>query len=487
MDESKSDKNKQIDIEDFIKEQKSEKNNKDENEKENNIDKQNIENKNDIDNQSQIKQINSMSKSFESEKIEKNEFFNKEKEIETQEINDINSEKEKTPIIKEQKIEEKKQQNEEEKKDDDKITKKKEEKKAKKTKKEDKKDKMNNNEGIVKEPNREPKLGNINKNQLNSSIFKIKNKSLEQKMKTLLSKDNEDKEDENKNENTFINKVKDLKRELSKKNELNKLKRIKIKFETFKNYEINNRYKNYVNSDIKKKDFFNVNLKDLISNNENKYKELKEKYLASSNKNYNKNDLFLDNEKPIISYSQTIRKPYNITYRFTNYMNTKPILYKKNVQRRENDKINDEIINLINSTDTFDIILQKLKKSKNKGLEKNKNDNQLISDNRNNLLYNSKNINHYKSYCTKNTYNSKKFENNKKLQTLMNDVFHEIKDRKINSYDFKNRLSTMKSKLKRNDEYKTKRSKNENFDYLLNLCSKENLKKYSKSQKKFLD
>jgi len=484
MDESKSDKNKQIDIEDFIKEQKSENNNKDENEKENNIDKQNIENKNDIDNQSQIKQINSMSKSFESEKIEKNEFFNKEKEIETQEINDINSEKEKTPIIKEQKLEEKKQQNEEDKKEDDKITKKKE----KKEKKENKKDKTNNNnEGIVKEPNREPKLGNINKYQLNSSIFKIKNKSLEQKMKTLLSKDNEDKEDENKNENTFINKVKDLKRELSKKNEINKLKKIKIKFETFKNYEINNRYKNYVNSDIKKKDFFNVNLKDLISNNENKYKELKEKYFASSNKNYNKNDLFLGNEKPIISYSQTIRKPYNITYRFTNYMNTKPILYKKNVQRRENDKINDEIINLINSTDTFDIILQKLKKSKNKGLEKNKNDNQLISDNRNNLLYNSKNINHYKSYCTKNTYNSKKFENNKKLQTLMNDVFQEIKDRKINSYDFKNRLSTMKSKLKRNDEYKTKKSKNENFDYLLNLCSKESLKKYSKSQKKFLD
>ena len=486
MDESKCE-NKQIENENLIEDQKTKDNkeekkneNENENEKENENENENekekenenennnvIYNKNDIDNQSQ---------SIEKEKNEKkvnNKEKEKEIEIEIQEINDIKTEKEEHPIIKEEKLAEKKQPNQEEKKEE--INTKKEEKKENKNVK---KEKMNID--IVKEPNKEPNIGHITKYQINPSKYKIKNKSIETKMKTLLNKDDEKNETENKkgNENTFMNKLKDLKRELSKKEEIYNSK--KLKFKSFKNFEENKRYTNYINNNnIKSVDFI-PNIKNLVTLNEKKYKDLKNKYYFSLN---NKKNLFLDNEKPIINYNRTIKKPYNKTFRFQNYIsNSNPILYTKNIHERENDKKNNEIIRLINSNDNFEVILQKLKKTNNIGLNIIKNEKIF---NKNNILYNSSNINQYKSYYKKyNSFNSSKSDNNKKLQNLINDVFQEIRNRNINSYIFKSRLSTITSKLRRYDEYTPTKRNNNNFDYLLNLCSKVYLKKYSQSHKK---
>lgn len=89
----------------------------------------------------------------------------------------------------------------------------------------------------------------------------------------------------------------------------------------------------------------------------------------------------------------------------------------------------------------------------------------------------------------------------------MNDVYHEIKQRNKNSsknYEFKSKLSTIKSRISsysankynnnllRNDfkynnnspdklkmhKYTPQKSNNLNFNELLDLCSKENLRTY---------
>ena len=494
MEEKISDKYNQREKDNNIEEEKEIKDNIDkiDNNEKDNIN--NIDNKNNLNAQIQNNEekniTKSYSKSFESEKNEKQENDDKENEIIPKKENDNPLEKEenKNNIINNEVIEEKKEQ----------IT------------NDKKKEKIDNEkiniEEIVKDPNKEPELGPIKKSQLNPSITKIKNKSIEQTIKTLLNMEDNSKDVYNKN--NFINKLKDLKREIYKNKEKNDYIKRKNIFEfTFKNIEGNNRYKNEINNNKEIQDF-NFNLDEAKNMNENEFKELKNKYFKSNDiilslkhdNNYNFRNNIFEKEKPIISsYSQSIRNNYNNKYYFIN--NNKPIIFDKNKQKKGNNYKNKEFIRLLNSNDNFDIIWKKNKRPNN--LEKN-----IIDKNKYNILYNSMKANSYKKYynykSNLNTFNSTNCKNSKKLQNLINDVFYEIKSKNSKSlkkYEFKSRLSNIKQKIKYSHTYnkynkigknksiyikyiyRPNKSNKLNYDDLLNLCSKENLKKYSKNCK----
>ncbi len=542
MDELNPDKNNE-NIEIDINEHKEEEEKKKDNEKkENIIDSQNID---DINNKSQNNQIintNSNLKSFESEKNEKQEYANneieKEKEKEkpneiiSQEVNETpskNSENENNEENKkeennekEEKKEDNKLDNKEDNKEDNKLeekkeneiiqekdiileeNKKEEKKKDKNEKKEEKKKKGKYNiEEIIKNANKQPDIGVIKNSQVKPTINQIKNKSIEQTIKVLINQnDNNTKE----NDNQFINRLNELKREISKKQD--KKKNNNFEF-TFKNTKVNNRYKNGINAN---KDIdFNFKVYDPISINENKYKELKDKYLYSNNKivftpifgkSYDKSK-FLDKNNPRMSYNESLKKSGK-NFLCSSY--NKPIVYRKNKQKIKNNRKNDDIFRLFNSTDNFEFILKRLKSSTN-NYEEIKNDN----FNKYNLLYNSKNRNNYKKCTTNanknNLFKSTNFENNSKLKNLIKDVFNEIKDENKKTYflrtELQNRLSNIELKIKFSQslnkynilgksrlinryQYRTKKSTNLNFNDLINLCTKENLRKYSKSAKKGL-
>ena len=74
---------------------------------------------------------------------------------------------------------------------------------------------------------------------------KIKNKSLESKVATLLNNDENNKEEEKDNGNNFKDKLNGIKNELSKKSEENSKNIFEFKYTT--NQRKNNRYKNYFN------------------------------------------------------------------------------------------------------------------------------------------------------------------------------------------------------------------------------------------------
>ena len=497
MEEAISDKNKQIE-----KEKNNEINHNIDNSNENV--KKNINNDDNINNLSNQIQKNeeknitkSYTKSFESEKNEKQEENdNKENEIISKKENENSFKKEdnKNNIINNEKKEGKKEQILEDKENRNKNN----ENKNIKNKNEKIKDEV-----IVKDPNKEPVLAPVKKSQLKPSITKIKNKSIEKTIKTLLNVDNNNKDEDNRN--NFINKLKDLKREMYKnKEKIDYIKRKNIFEFTFKNIEGNNRYKNYVFNNKELQDF-NFNLDEAKKMKENDFKELKDKYFKynkiflslKNDNNYNQYNINFEKEKPIInSYSQSIRNNYNNKYNFIN--NNKPIVFDKNKSKIGNNLKNKELIRLLNSNDNFDIILKKYKRPNY--LEKN-----LFDNNKYNILYNSMKTNSNKKYYNYknilNTFNSTNYENSKKLQNLFDDVFYEIKNKKsksIKKYEFKSRLSNIKSKIKYSNTFnkynkigenkfiniqynnRPKKSNKLNYDDLLNLCSKENLKNYCK-------
>ena len=485
MDNLGTDKDKDLDI----KEENKKLN--DINEKENDI----INKENNLSNKNLNEKLiyNSISKSFESEQNDKQENINNE------EINNNIIQTEEYKNKAQQKEEENLNNNIEDKKDKEEPENKKKEKKTKE---------KNKSEFIVREPNKKPVLGPLLKSQLKPSINKIKNKSIEKTIKTLLNSDenNNQSEEKNINKNKFIDKLRDFKRELSEKEEMNKYIKKKNIFEfTFKNYEDskNNRYKN-TNKDS---DLFNFNVKDSLK--DNKYKELKEKYFNSNKNEFSPNDkkvdyklhIFMEKEKPITSYKQSPQKKFIDNYNYRS-LSKKPLIYRKNSPKIRKNLRNNDIFRLMNSMGNLGVILNKFKKSNNYEIQKNN-----VENNKIDYIYIIANKNQYKNnYNNKNKiFNSSIFVNIKKLQNLMNDVFHEIKQNNKKSsskkYEFKSRLLNIKSKItsqsvnrynkksfRKNQlnvhRYTPKKSSNLNFDELLNLCSKENLKSYYTNSRK---
>ena len=500
MDESKDGKNNEIDYEinKIKQDKKEEKEDKIENEKKSASDNQSLNNQ-------ENNKENSLSKSFESEKNEK-KFINKENIVKFEEIknninenniikNNLNIEKEnisednnikkieetnndikENEINKNHKEDENKKENEKNKEDKIQV-------KIKNNEQKNKKIQKYKIEDIIKEVNKEPDLGFVNRSKIKTVINKIKNKSFEKTLKAILASESRLNEgDDGKN---FRDKLRNLKSELSKREEINEYKKRNINIDLIlKTYKGHNR--RYNNDIIKNEDLndFNLNIKEPISLNENKFKELKEKYyvfnriLFSSviDDKYNKYNLSLHKEKPKQSNSQEIKKIFDNKF-------NKQIIYRKNPPKIPDNKNNEEIFRLINSNDNFDSIIKKFKKQINFNCEEKK--------------YEIKSIN--KNDTKLNKLNSYNYKNSNKLKNLINNIFNEIKDNNIKNYNFKNRLINIKSKITYSHSlnkyfnsdkkiktsrynYPRKKTNNKNFNELLNLCSQENFKKYRKSK-----
>ena len=401
---------------------------------------------------------------------------NKENEIINEEFEEKNEEDKKEN---EEKLEEKEEINEEKKEEIN------EEKNNNENIIEEKEKNKLINEEIVKEANKEPDLSLNNKIQMTQSINKIKNKSLESKIATLLNNDENNKEEDK--ENNFKDKLNGIKNELSRKAEENSKNKNTFEFKYKSNEGKNNRYKNYFNNN---KEDLNINSFEQININEKRYQELKDKYFlynrcypnnlySSLNGKYFEryNNLFSSNCKPLI----------NKDFKYISY--NKPIVYKKNNTNIRNDKRNNDFIKLMNSCNNFSSILKKMK---NNSEEKNN-----INDDK--ILYSYNKFNSYNGYNNKyNLYKTAHFDKTSKLKNIINDVLNEIKDDK-NNYSLKTDLSNLQRKIRfsrslnkyssfereriNNKYHKSSKNKNKDFNYLLRLCSKENFKNYS--QKKF--
>ena len=158
------------------------------------------------------------------------------------------------------------------------------------------------------------------------------------------------------------------------------------------------------------------------------------------------------------------------------------------------------MIRIINKSDNFKNILNKIE-----NLEENKNDNIFL----NNYLLNKNktlnDLNRNRNITKKSNYDffkSVSLEKSSKFKNMMDDVYTEIKD--INNYSLKRNFNNKISNIKANINYTTlfrrekkfdiiknslinqcnyNKSNNLNFDDLLNLCSKRNLKFLTKNSK----
>ena len=188
----------------------------------------------------------------------------------------------------------------------------------------------------------------------------------------------------------------------------------------------------------------------------------------------------------------------NFTNSYKNYIDFKDI-YKKS-QKTKNSKKNQNMIRIINKSDNFKNILNKIE-----NLEENKNDNIFL----NNYLLNKNktlnDLNRNRNITKKSNYDffkSVSLEKSSKFKNMMDDVYTEIKD--INNYSLKRNFNNKISNIKANINYTTlfrrekkfdiiknslinqcdyNKSNNLNFDDLLNLCSKRNLKFLTKNSK----
>jgi len=430
-----------------------------------------------IKNQSMNNNTNSYSKSFESEKNDNN----KEKEL----INNIKVKNNNNNYNNYSK--------------DSKFKRKKEEIKMLIFDNKDKYLNKQRKDDLIQRANKMPEFESHSKKSFSNTLKKIKNKSIEKKAKDLLN--NNKKEISNEKEsNKFIKKLKEIEIKIE---EIKNNKNI-----TKKNNEENkieyNIYKE--NSDNKKKNDDNNNFIDFKFNiskpsgdSENRYQELKKLYynnkfdfIPLKNKSTRDNSKNKENNNKRKNYPNTYEKKEEYKGKFINY----------NIQKLNKKNQNQNMIRLINSKENFNNILDKLGK-----LEENKIDDKyrisyIYNNNKYSNELNKENKHRYINKSDFGIYKSVSLEKTSKLKNMMIDVYSEIKD--ITDHpmkrNFSHKISNMKANIKysiltRKDEdlklnhnflindYRYNKSNDLNFDDLLKLCSKRNLKSFIKNTK----
>ena len=346
----------------------------------------------------------------------------------------------------------------------------------------------------IKRANKIPEIEKYSQFINNYTIKKIKNmknKSLEKKVNELLNSGKKgDINDKFGKNNKFINKLKQIELKFEQINE-NKMKKNQLEL-IEKNTENNN-----IENDVKNKDKslnFNFNIKTKIGSSENKYQEIKKLYFSKNKFDFssvrinkylgNKYSSNRNNENNMImSYNKnSTRRSEKQTEEHKNYNSI------KNLKRNNNN-----VIRIINNSDNFNNILDKIGK-----LEHNK---------KNYLLNSNKNLNDLNKYSRTDKSNfgffkSVSLEKPSKLKNMIEDFYSEINS--SNNYssrrNFNNKISNMKTNIKYSsminkdiylgindvnliNKYKFNKSKDLNFDDLLNLCSKRNLKNYVNNAK----
>ena len=359
--------------------------------------------------------------------------------------------------------------------------------------------------GLIKKANKKPEIEPHSKYNLSNALKKIKNKSVEKKAKDLFNINKKESNNE-KEKNKFIKKLKEIEvkiegitdLKMKKQKEENLLEfnsNIKNDKEN-KNNDINN-----INNNNAKDNLINFNFELKLQNgsSENKYQELKKLYFSSNKFDFTPSNNNFSKEKKNKNDKNSENKTKNKSNKYNSYIEFKNI-YNKNYERPQINKKNQNMIRIINKSDNFKNILNKIQ-----NLEDNKNEN-IFSNylllNKNKTL-NDLNRNQNRNMNKKSNFDffkSVSLEKSSKFKNMMDDVCCEIKD--LNNYsmkrNFRSKISNLKSNIKYNtlfrreknfdnnkisliNHYDYNKSNYLNFDDLLNLCSKRNLKFLTKN------
>jgi hypothetical protein len=344
-------------------------------------------------------------------------------------------------------------------------------------------------ERLIKKANNEPDLKLYNKYQFHDTIKKIKNKSLEKKMKDIYNSDKKDYNNNNIN-NKFMNRLKKIESQFEKISDykLNKLK---------KNEEKKNIINDNNNQDEQNLLNFNFNLKKYSNNSENKYQEIKNLYNSVNKFNFSlKNNKYWkdDNDNSPLKKRIKENEINNYIKTFQKAKELKDIYKNYRIKQK-----NKNLIQVINNSKNFKNILDNIGK-----FEENKLDNKFNLF-KNSFSYKDLNINsRYNKYRNKiniGLFKSTSLEKSSKLKNMMNDVYSEINsiNNKTSKNYLNNKIMDIKAKIKcdnlvhKSNNYQTidqnifknrnklYKSNDLNFDDILKQCSKGNLKKYIKN------
>ena len=352
-------------------------------------------------------------------------------------------------------------------------------------------DNKNKKEDIIKKVNKIPGVRPNYEFQFNDTMKKIKNKSLEKKMKDLFDSNSNKKNENinNNNGNKFMDKLKEIELKINEIEEYKLKKKSDFKFNLNKknnNEEKNNRYENFNkykykenninNMNNKNKNFFDFNFSTTFRDKtkENKYKNLKKWYFSSDKFKFYNSPLDMNTKKnQILNYYDEMKKTFR--------------KYNAHRMRRLNNRLRET-----NIPDNFKNILDKVDKFKrdhkeNKIIKNNLSNNKLsISD----IIRNKSKNNNLKTIS---------MEKPTKLKNIIEDIYSEINNANTISSkkNFSKKLFNLKSKMmiyslgerdnidtiiKSNNIMGRNRftqSSFSNLDDLLKLCSKRNLKKYA--------
>ena len=337
-------------------------------------------------------------------------------------------------------------------------------------------------EEIIKKANKIPEIIPFNEYKFNDTIKKIKNKSIEKKMKDIFDsgKKNENNKNEKDNDNKFIDKLKQIEVKFETINEYSKNKKNKIELFLKKNKENNNRYNNFDNDkknnldeNNKKSHFdFNFNRKNKFEISKNEHKDIKQTYF-STDKFYFYNCPSNNKKNKIESYKEEMKKIYK----------------KYNVERIMRQ--NNNIASMFSAKDKIKKMFDKFKQNQyeNKLKEKKLFNNSISDNDKKNYRY--RNITNLENFKTLSV------EKPSKLKNMIEDIYMEINTTKnhFSKIGIKEKLFNVKTRIKYPNVQNLKNniiiinanhlmgknrftnSKFSNFDDLLKLCSKRNLKK----------
>ena len=358
------------------------------------------------------------------------------------------------------------------------------------TKKEGKENNKNGKEEIIKKANKIPNLEPNYEYQINDTMKKIKNKSLEKKMKDIFNSDKKNVKENGiiNKENKFIDKLKEIEVKIEKIGELKRKKQNEFEF-TLKNNkeEKNNRYETYNNEKgnekenniNKKKNFdFNFNITNKNGLKENKYKDLNKWYFSVDKFEFYNSPSDWDKKKyKLMNYNEEMKK-------FSRKYNAQRFRSLNNNIRRTHYQ--DNFKNILDKVDKF---------------EQNRKETKFLRNNltNNKLTQSDPFSNKYKYKSIAGNLKTISKEKPSKIKNLIEDIYLVIN--KTNTVSSKNKnskkLSNIKSKVKYShlsnyknnlniiktnnmiDKNRFTKSSFSNLDELLKLCSKRNLKKYA--------
>lgn len=331
-------------------------------------------------------------------------------------------------------------------------------------------------EEIIKKVNNIPKIESYSEYKFNNTIKKIKNKSIEKKMKDIFNSDKKNNKNENAKDNKFIDKLNKIEIKIKEINDYNKKKKNKKEF-NIKNYEDENyRYKSIdkeneknVKEEFNKKNpfYFDYNIKNKKEDRKNK-KDFKQTYFSYDN-----------------FYFYNIPSENRKKSKYMNYtQDLKKIFKKYNDQRllRKNNNFN-----------SFNKILFKVDKFK-----QSQEENKFKS---NNLFKNSIDLGDttkYRNISNIINYKSLSLEKPSKLERIIENIYSDINKTSDNpsKNNFERKLLDMKSKIKNsniicnrnnietmnaNHYFNKNRFTKSNFseiDNLIKSYSNNNFKKY---------